>query len=236
MSNLPVYEARWQPAPASAEAAGPTATVRGAHYMVRLVDGSTLELPLRPLPGGDQAIALLMSNQTAFAVEDALRALLVRVAAPLAPDVIVGMPTMGLDYARLAARDLGHADYVALGLSRKFWYRDELSEPVCSATSPGQAKSVYLDPALVARLAGRRTLIVDDVINTGASAVAALRLVRRAGAQVVGILAALTEGHAWRQELAQVGPEWPGQVHALGHIPMFERTATGEWQPIAATE
>ena len=42
-----------------------------------------------------------------------------------------------------------------------------------SSTSPTQRKSLYLDPALHSRVAGKRVGLVDDVINTGASAVAA---------------------------------------------------------------
>lgn len=228
MNTLPPYDARWL-APVTAT---PSAQdTFDTHYPVRLDDGSVLELPLRTLPGGEQAIALLMSNQTPFAVEDALLPLLVRRARQLAPQTIVGVPTMGLDYARRVARELDHAHYAALGLSRKFWYDEELSERLFSSTSPDQRKSIYLDPALVSRVKDQRVLLVDDVINTGVSAAAAIRLLQRAGAQVEGLLVLLTEGHAWREELRKLGPDWPGRVHAVGHIPTFSLTAQGRWQP-----
>lgn len=198
-----------------------------SHYPVSLADGSCLELPLRPLPAGDAAIALLMSNQTPFAVEQALADAMTALIRPLQPEMIVGVPTMGLDYARLTALRLGLPNYVALGLSRKFWYDDQWSEPTVSSTSPGQAKSVYLDPYLLERVAGKRVVIVDDVINTGLTAAAALRLLLRAGARVAGLAMVLTEGQAWRNALAEVGPEWPQQVEALGHIPLFRRADDG---------
>ena len=118
------------------------------HYPVTLPGGEQLILPIQPLPGGREAIALLMANQTPFAVEAAMGALLTRLAGEFRPEVIVGVPTLGLDYARIVARDLGFPEYVALGNSRKFWYDDALSVPVHSVTSPGADKRLYLDPAL----------------------------------------------------------------------------------------
>lgn len=232
MKELPHYDARWL----SPNASPPSALESfDTHYPVRLSDGSVLELPIRALPDGDRAIALLMSNQTPFAVEDALLPLLVRQARQLAPQTIVGVPTMGLDYARRVARDLDHPHYAALGLSRKFWYDDALSERLFSSTSPDQKKSIYLDPALMPRLVGQRVLLVDDVINTGVSAAAAIRLLQRAGADVIGLLVLLTEGHAWKDELRQLGDDWPGRVHAIGHIPLFARTPEGRWRPESRT-
>lgn len=232
MKALPHYDARWL----SANASPPSAQESfDTHYPVRLADGSVLELPIRALPGGDRAIALLMSNQTPFAVEDALLPLLARQARQLAPQAIVGVPTMGLDYARRVARELDHAHYAALGLSRKFWYDEALSERLFSSTSPGQKKSIYLDPALVSRVKGQRVLLVDDVINTGVSAAAAIRLLQRAGAEVTGLLVVLTEGHAWRDTLRQLDADWPGRVHSIGHIPLFSRTPEGRWRPDTST-
>jgi adenine/guanine phosphoribosyltransferase-like PRPP-binding protein len=226
---LSPYEVRLHPASAPPSSAG--AATFHSHYPVQLPDGSFLELPLRPLPGGEQAIALLMSNQTPFAVEDALGAALTTLTARYEPEAIVGVPTMGLDYARIVARGLGFAHYTAMGLSRKFWYDEGLSQRVSSSTSPDQVKSVYLDPALLTRVAGKRVVVVDDVINTGATAAAVLPLLLRAGAKVEAIVTALTEGHAWRETL---GAPWSARVVGLGHIPIFERAGQG-WRPLAAT-
>jgi adenine/guanine phosphoribosyltransferase-like PRPP-binding protein len=200
-------------------------------YPVLLRNGAQLILPIQPLPGDREAIALLMSNQTSFGVEHQLGALLSELAAEFSAEVIAGIPTLGLDYARLVARDLGFSDYVALGNSRKFWYSDALSVPVHSVTSPGANKTLYLDPALVERVAGKRTLIVDDVINTGGSAAAAIDLLERAGALVIGLCVVLIEGDAWRGPLAARSPDWPGRVRSLGRIPLFARTTQG-WVPI----
>jgi len=199
-------------------------------YPVTLCNGTSLNLPIQPLPGGEQAIALLMSNQTPFEVEKELGSLLTQLAAEFSAEVIVGIPTLGLDYARLVARDLGFPHYVALGNSRKFWYSDELSVPVHSVTSPGADKKLYLDPMLVERVAGKRTLIVDDVINTGGSAAAAIELLQTAGAVVIGLCVILIEGEAWKERLADFSPDWPHRVRGLGRIPIFRRTTDG-WVP-----
>ena len=201
------------------------------HYPVALCNGSRLNLPIQPLPGGRQAIALLMSNQTDFAVEKELGASLSKVAAEFSPEAIVGIPTLGLDYARIVARDLGFPNYIALGNSRKFWYSDEHSVGVHSVTSPGANKKLYLDPMLVERVAGKRTLIVDDVINTGGSAAAAIRLLQNAGAIVIGLCVVLIEGAAWKDALAAFSPDWPDRVRGIGRIPIFTRSAEG-WTPL----
>jgi adenine/guanine phosphoribosyltransferase-like PRPP-binding protein len=200
-------------------------------YPVILPNGMHLNLPIQPLPGEEEGIALLMSNQTPFAVEQELASQLTQLAAAYAPEAIVGIPTLGLDYARLVARDLGFPDYVALGNSRKFWYEDELSVPVHSVTSPGANKKLYLDPALLSRVAGKRTLLVDDVINTGGSAVAAIDLLQRAGAIVIGLCVVLIEGDAWKAVLTPFAPDWPGRVRGLGFIPIFKKTPAG-WVPL----
>jgi len=200
------------------------------HYPVTLCNGARLTLPIQPLPGDREAIALLMSNQTPFSVEQELCALLGPLAAGYAPEAIVGIPTLGLDYARTVARDLGFSSYVALGNSRKFWYTDALSVPVHSSTSPGVDKKLYLDPMLVERVAGKRTLIIDDVINTGGSAAAAIDLLQRAGASVVGLCVILIEGEAWKKTLLDLSPDWPERVRGLGRIPLFKRRGEG-WIP-----
>ncbi|MCW5623704.1 MAG: phosphoribosyltransferase [Burkholderiales bacterium] len=221
--TIAAYEARWL-------TGVPGGVLVGDRYRIAMQGGGVLELPLQALPDGRAAIALLMSNQTTFAVETAIGAVLAGLARAFRPEVIIGIPTLGLDYARLVARELGFDDYVALGFSRKFWYDDALSELATSITSPGAGKRLYLDPALRDRVAGRRVLLVDDVINTGGTAAAAIRLVTKAGGQVQGLVAALTEGHAWRRTLASLAPDWPARVASAGRIPMFRR-AGPDWEP-----
>jgi len=230
LNPAPPYHVDWFADEASADAASsPT------HYSVPLADGSRLSLPLTPLPGGEKAVALLMSNQTSFAVERKIVERMIEPVRAAAPQAVVGIPTLGLTYARPVAEAIGLPDFVALGHSRKFWYDDALSEAVISSTSPDHSKRVYLDPALLERVRGRRVVLIDDVLNTGATMASAINLLRKAEAKVVAIVVVLTEGWDWHGKLAGIDAAIPGRVHALGHIPLFARMPTG-WVPIPVTE
>lgn len=201
-----------------------------------LPDGRWVELPFLALPPGlDTAIAYLAINQAPFAMEDALSTAMAAQVAHLGAEVVVGMPTFGMVLAAPVARHLGHADYVPLGYSRKFWYRDELSEPVTSITSPGKPKQVFIDPRLLERLEGRRVLLVEDVISTGGTLKGELRLMERIGADVVGIVTAVRETNAWVATLGALDPSYPGLVHAPLGFPLFARHADG-WAAVPGTE
>lgn len=220
----------------SADASGYTdAPYFSTHYPVRLIDGCRLCLPLTPLPGGGNAVALLMSNQTSFLVERNIVERMTELVRAASPEAVVGIPTLGLTYARSVAEAIGLPDFVALGHSRKFWYDDALSEAVVSSTSPDQSKRVYLDPALLERVNGRRVVVIDDVLNTGGTMSSAIRLLKKAQANVVAIVAVLTEGWDWHGALARIDPAIPGLVRVLGHIPLFGRVEGG-WAPLPETE
>ena len=194
-------------------------------------DGRVLVLPLRQLPGAPgSAVSSMISTQLSFAVERAVVDWMVAIARDLAPDVVVGMPTLGLLYARAIAERLGHPSWVALGYSRKFWYDDALSTPVSSITSPDQTKRVYLDPRMLPRLEGRRVLLVDDVISTGTTALAALSLLAKVDAPLVGLLFAMLQGNRWQARLGGGDPSWPTLVRGAFATPLFERQADG-WHP-----
>lgn len=227
-----VYRVDWFAPEASA---GVEAASRPTHHPVVLSDGSRLCLPLTALPDGERAVALLMSNQTSFPVERKIVERMIELARAAAPDAVVGIPTLGLTYARPVAEAIGLSDFVALGHSRKFWYDERLSEAVISSTSPDQSKRVYLDPALLERVHGKRVVIIDDVLNTGATMAAAISLLQKAQARVVAIVVVLTEGWDWHRKLAGIDPGIPALVRALGHIPLFRRTGIG-WVPIPETD
>jgi len=228
----PPYHVDWYPADAPPDGDAPAFLAR---YPVRLSDGCHISLPLTPLPGQARAVALLMSNQTSFLVERNIVQRMTESARTAAPEAIVGIPTLGLTYARPVAEAMGHADFVALGYSRKFWYDDALSEAVVSSTSPDQSKRIYLDPALLDRVRGRRVVVIDDVLNTGATMASALRLLETARAKIGAIVVVLTEGWDWHGRLAQIDPSFPGLVRSLGHIPLFGRGENG-WTAIPETD
>jgi orotate phosphoribosyltransferase len=60
---------------------------------------------------------------------------------------------------------------------------------------------MWLDPRLLPRLRGRRVLLVDDVVSTGASLRAGLALLAAAGVVPVAVGAAMAQGDRWRTAL-----------------------------------
>jgi adenine/guanine phosphoribosyltransferase-like PRPP-binding protein len=197
-------------------------------YPAALPDGRQLLLPIRILPGdGTAAVASLIVNQASFAVEDILSEAIAELLKPLTPEVIIGVPTLGLPLANNVARRLGHARMVALGTSRKFWYREDLSAPLTSITSPGQQKTIFLDPRSLPLLEGRRVAVIDDVISSGTSMSGVLQLLEKANIKPVAIAAAMLQGSRWHDALGQ----WKDRVVAPLASPRLALGADGRWRP-----
>lgn len=195
-------------------------------FPATLPDGRQLLLPIRVLPGdGTAAVASLIINQASFVVEDAISAAMADLLRPHAPDVVIGVPTLGLPLANNVARRLGHERMVALGTSRKFWYRDEFSAPMSSITSPTHQKTIYLDPRSLPLLEGRRVAVVDDVISSGTSMAAVLNLLGQAGIEPVAIVAAMLQGNRWQEPLQP----WRDRITAPLASPRLHRNAAGHW-------
>jgi adenine/guanine phosphoribosyltransferase-like PRPP-binding protein len=198
-------------------------------YPVSLPCGRTLVLPLRRLPDGDRAVASLIANQASHIVVAALADHMATQSRVLDAEIIVGLPTLGLVFASLVAERLGQSRFVPLGYSRKFWYDDALSEPVTSITSPEAGKELRLDPNLLPLIEGRRVALVDDAISTGATAVAAVCLLRKVGAEMAGMIVAMKQTNRWEAPVA------PLAVRAVYGCPLFQRGDAG-WIPLAETQ
>ncbi len=195
---------------------------------VPLPDGRWLRLPVRELPHEPgHAVASLLVNHASLDVADALARLLAARVAALGAEVVVGLPTLGLTLAPLVARALGHARYVPLGYSRKFWYDEALSATVVSVTSPTPGKRVYLDPHLLPLLQGRRVLLVDDAVSTGHTARAPWDLLAGLGAEVLGLGVAMCQGRRW---VATLGAERAARVTGVFDSPLLRATPEG-WVP-----
>lgn len=202
-------------------------------YPVRLSCGRILVLPLRRLPDGDRAVASLIANQAANVVVAALADHMAEQARPWDAGIIVGLPTLGLAFASLVAERLMQPRYVPLGYSRKFWYDDALSEPVASITSPEAGKQLRLDPNLLPLLEGRRVVLVDDAVSTGATAIAAVRLLQKIGVEVAGMVVAMKQTNRWEAAAATFAT--PLSVRAVYGCPLFQRSKDG-WVPLAGTQ
>ncbi len=170
-------------------------------YPVRLPDGRWLKLPIRTRQQDqDRAVASFIANHASFSVLDALAGHMADNVRRLRAEVVVGLPTLGLALATPLARRLGHDRIVPFGTSRKYWYDDRWSEDTRSITTTAPRR-LYVDPNLVAMLAGRRVLVVDDTISTGTTALAALSVLNKIGAEPAGLAFAMSQGARWREHL-----------------------------------
>ncbi len=197
-------------------------------YPARLPDGRHLLLPIRRRPDDPgRAVASFLANHASFDVIDAIAETMTDLARPFAPDVIVGVPTLGLALAPLIAKQLGHENFVPLGYSKKYWYREDLAELVRSITSPDARKHVWLDPNLLPRIRNKRLILVDDTISSGTTISAVLRLLEKADAAPAALIFAMNQGDRWRQHL---DASWHDKVHAVFFSPLLRATPDG-WVP-----
>ena len=144
----------------------------------------------------------------------------------LRPDVVATNATCGIPVAIEVSRALGLDDYLVLQKTPKIHLSDALVEPLTSITTDTD-QALRLDRARRPLVDGRRVVLVDDVISTGSSVAAGTRLLRAAGADVVGIGLLFDEGSDWCAELGDDA----ALVASLGHLPVFRRVGK-TWQAI----
>ncbi|CDN49433.1 phosphoribosyltransferase [Neorhizobium galegae] len=198
-------------------------------FPATLDDGSQIRLPIRPLADGEHALASLIINQASFDVQDALAADLAPKIAAFRPEVIVGLPTLGLTLAAAVARALGHLRYVPLGTSRKFWYDENLSVPLSSITTPEQQKRLYVDPRMLPLIKDKRVALIDDVISSGTSIVSGLTLMASLNIEPVVVGAAMLQSERWHDKLDAFGVEWRPRVTSGFRTPMLKKAGEGSW-------
>ena len=186
------------------------------------VGSQTVVLPLVPL-SEELTIALLICVDMGVAFAETAGRELAELMRPARPEIVVSVATMGIPLAIEASRALGLDDYVILHKTPKIHLGETWSEPVYSITTD-KPQRLRMDPARVPAVLGRRVAVVDDVISTGASLSAALRLVRRLDAEPVVIGTLMTEGGGWKTALG----EDAALVRSLGAMPLFHPGSDGD--------
>ena len=199
------------------------------HYPSKLKDGSVLMLPIRSLGATNNGLASLILNQASFAVENILAKFLVELIKADKPDVVVGIPTLGLSLAREVSLLLGHKRYIPLGTSRKFWYDERLSVSMSSITSPETKKRLYLDPRMEPLIKGRRVCLIDDVISSGASIKSGMDLLEIVQISPISIGAAMLQSDKWRKMFNSINPNMIPLIKGAIKSPLLKKRKDGWW-------
>lgn len=189
-------------------------------YRVR-IGSQDVELPLVAL-SSELTLALLITVDMGVGFMDVAGSDLAALIEPEGVDIVATVATMGIPIVVEVTRHLGLDQYAILHKTPKIHLADAVAEPVRSITTDAPQRLLF-DRARIPDVAGRRVALVDDVISTGATTGAALRLLRSVGAHVVVIGALVTEGSLWR---AALGGD-AALVRSLGVIPVFRPDGAG---------
>ena len=185
------------------------------------VGSQHVELPLVPL-GDDLTLALLITVDMGLQFMTTAGEELAEILRPYNVDIVATVATMGIPVAIEVTRALGLDQYVILHKTPKIHLADAVREPVRSITTDADQQLLF-NRVRISDVQGKRVAIVDDVISTGASTGAALRLLRSVGADVVAIGTLVTEASVWRTSLGEDAEK----VRALGSIPIFRPDGQG---------
>lgn len=175
------------------------------------IAGLERHLPLCPLNDSLMIAGFVMFGDPELTTA-AARALLDR--AP-AYDYLISAEAKGIPLVHEMARLAGNQRYFLARKAPKLYMTGVMEVTVQSITTAKEQR-LYLDTADAALMQGKRILIVDDVISTGASLHAVEELVKAAGGNVCGRMAVLAEGDAQDRD----------DIIYLEKLPLF--TADGE--------
>lgn len=109
-------------------------------------------------------------------------------------DIIFTAECKSIPLAFEMARQSGKS-YIVARKGMKAYMTNPISVQVKSITT-ASVQTLYVDNSDVEKLAGKRVLVVDDVISTGASLAAMEELLNKVGATVAAKMAILAEGDA----------------------------------------
>ena len=110
------------------------------------------------------------------------------------------------------ARQTGQNEYFLIRKAPKLYMEGVFSHKVKSITT-AKEQEMFMDGKDAKKMAGKRILLLDDVISTGESMVAMEDLVNKAGGVVVGRMAILAEGDAAKRD----------DIIFLEKLPLFDQ-------------
>lgn len=125
------------------------------------------------------------------------------------PDYLVTAEAKAIPLAYALSLETG-LPYVVLRKSYKPYMGDALKSETLSITT-GAPQTLYLDEKDRESIAGKRVILLDDVISTGSTLQGMRLIVGKANAEVVGEAAICTEGDR---------AQWTGVI-SLEHLPVW---------------
>jgi len=127
-------------------------------------------------------------------------------------DLVFTAEAKSIPLAYEMSRQAGKNDYIIARKGVKVYMEDIVQAEVRSITTQSD-QTLYLGRDEADRITGKRILIIDDVISTGASLVAMEELVEKAGGQIVAKMAVLAEGDAFDRD----------DITVLAKLPLFDK-------------
>lgn len=128
---------------------------------------------------------------------------------PKAPDMLVTAEAKSIPLAYALSYEL-NIPYIVLRKSHKPYMGEAVGAETLSITT-GKPQMLYIDEKDLQAVKGKNVMLVDDVISTGSTLQGMRLLMNKAGAEVMGEAAILTEGDRaqWRD------------IISLGHLPVW---------------
>lgn len=156
------------------------------------IAGLDRELPLCKVSDDLYIGAFIMFGDAEITVACA-RELLAR--APKDYDYLLTAEAKSIPLIHEMARQSGRNEYLLARKAAKAYMDGVFSVKYTSITTQG-SQELFMDGSDAKKMAGKRVLILDDVISTGESLAAMEHLVKEAGGIIVGKMAVLAEGGA----------------------------------------
>lgn len=159
-------------------------------YKIKIA-GFERELTLNPVTPDLYIAGFVILGDTELTV--AIASELLKIAPPF--DVMLTAEAKSIPLIYEMSRQAGRQKYYVARKSSKLYMKNTIDVDVKSITT-ASLQRLFIDGDDADELKGKRVLIVDDVISTGASLLALETLIDRVGATVAGKMAVLAEGDA----------------------------------------
>ncbi|MCM0582307.1 adenine phosphoribosyltransferase [Weissella diestrammenae] len=136
-------------------------------------------------------------------------------------DYLVTTESMGIPLVHEMSVLSLHSEYIVLRQSKKIYMQSPIAQKDY-VDRWGNTKNMYLDAIDSKRLVGKKVVIVDDIVTSGASMAAASELLKSVGAKVVAQAAILAEGDAVHRK----------DLVFLEGLPLFEQNGD-DFEPVS---